>query len=532
MLIASLWLATVCNLPLWRQLLQLPELANPRGLLLAGALLAIITAANAIVLGLLAWRRVLAPALVLWLLAAAAGAHFMLAFGVVIDATMMVNVLQTNPGEALDLLNLRLLLTLLVFGALPAWWLLRRPITYRPPLRQLLRNGMVVAGALAVALLALALSFQVFASTMRNHTQLRYLINPLNSLAALGNIATKPLRMDTRSLLPIGTDAQLGASYATTTRPPLVVLVLGETGRRGNFALNGYGRPTNPLLATQNVVSQTGTVSCGTNTAASVPCMFSALGREAFEARKNNYENLLDVLQRAGLAVLWVDNQAGCKGVCDRVPHADTGSSKAPAYCTDGECLDEVMLQGLDERLQALDPARRARGTVVVLHQMGSHGPAYHRRSPADAKRFLPECTSNNLQDCSQQELVNAYDNTIVYTDRFLNSTIEWLKAHSSQAETAMVYVADHGESLGENNLYLHGLPYFVAPDVQKQVPWITWLSPGFEARRGTRSACLQQQRNLLLSHDNYFHSVLGLLDVHTSVYRPALDLYAACTKA
>ncbi len=330
----------------------------------------------------------------------------------------------------------------------------------------------------------------------------------------------------------MGQDARLGASYQTTANPPLLILVLGETGRRGNFSLNGYSRPTNPLLEKQNVVSQHAAVSCGTNTAASVPCMFSALGKDAFEARKNNYENLLDVLQRAGLTVLWLDNQTGCKGVCDRVPNASTLGLKEPALCNSGECFDEIMLHQLDQRLQTLDSTRRSKGTVIVMHQMGSHGPAYYKRSPAAFKRFLPECGSNNLQDCSQQELLNAYDNTIVYTDHFLNSTIEWLKAQESWATPAMVYVADHGESLGENNLYLHGLPYAIAPDVQKQVPWITWLSGSYETRRGVAANCLKKQLDAPLTHDNYFHSVLGLLDVKTSIYRPALDLYAGCTAA
>jgi lipid A ethanolaminephosphotransferase len=118
------------------------------------------------------------------------------------------------------------------------------------------------------------------------------------------------------------------------------------------------------------------------------------------------------------------------------------------------------------------------------MHQMGSHGPAYSQRTPAAFKKFMPECTSSHLPDCSSEQLRNAYDNTIAYTDHVLGSAISWLRQRTDY-DGALLYVADHGESLGENNLYLHGLPYSIAPDVQKHVPWVTWLSPGFEQDSG-----------------------------------------------
>lgn len=311
-----------------------------------------------------------------------------------------------------------------------------------------------------------------------------------------------------------------------------MVLVIGETARSANFGLNGYARPTTPMLSQENVASFTNVLACGTSTAASLPCMFLPLGRSRFESRDRNYETLVDVLQRAGLAVLWLDNQSGCKGVCDRVPSVDVSNLKIPSLCQAGECRDEIFLNGLDERLAALPAERRARGVVFVMHQMGSHGPAYYVRSPSAYKRYLPECTTNNLQNCSQAEVVNAYDNSIVYTDKVLASTIDWLKKHQTQYDTAMVYVSDHGESLDENNLYLHGMPYSIAPDEQKRIPWITWLSPGFEQRSSVTTSCLLKRGKEKLSHDFLFHSMLGLLNVQTSVYQPRLDAYAPCAKA
>ena len=522
----SAWLAIAANVPLWRELSHLGLLERPGGWLLALALAGAMGATLAALLSLLAWRWTLKPALLLLLAIAAAGAYFMQAYGVVIDAGMVRNVLETNRHEAHALWTPALLATFLVLAGAPAAWILRRPVAYAPVGQQGLRNLGAAALGLLVTVLVVLASFQPLASAMRNHKPLRYLLNPLNSLYAVGNIAAQPWRRDRTRMQAVGEDARL----LDASKPPvLLVLVLGETERSSNFGVNGYARDTTPELASAGVVSWRNAWSCGTSTAESVPCMFSHLGKDAFEARRHEHENLLDVLQRAGLAVLWLDNQSGCKEVCDRVPHVNTSHLPDATLCPQGECLDEVLLQGLDTRLAALPAERRARGVVLVLHQMGSHGPDYAARSPAAFKRFEPECRSAQLQECTRQQLLNAYDNSIAYTDHVLASTIGWLRRRSDDFDTAMVYVADHGESLGENNLYLHGMPYAIAPDVQKHVPWITWLSAGFERRSGLGAECLRGLAARRVTHDNYFHSVLGLMQVQTRAYQRPLDAYATC---
>ena len=533
--LTSLWLATACNLALWRELHRLPGLTAAQALSLTatmGLLIALLTTA---LLSLAAWRWTLKPVLSVFCVAAAFGAYFMLSYGVVIDKTMMLNILQTDIRETRDLLNWRLLATVLVLGALPVYGVWRQPVRYARAARQLATNlGLFITGLLAFVLV-LMVFFQSIAPVMHTHTHVRYLINPLNSFYALGQLAAKPFQKDNSVVLPLGRDAKLGAQYTGQSKPPLLLLVLGETARSGNFGVNGYPRNTTPELAAQNIASQRNAWSCGTSTAVSLPCMFSNAGRDGYSARANNAESVLDVLQHAGLAVLWVDNQSGCKGVCDRVHSArsvDAAHPSQPALCDGGECFDEIMLQGLDQRIAALPAEQRAKGVVVVLHQIGSHGPAYTQRSPAAYKRFMPECTNNALQSCTASEVVNVYDNSIAYTDHLLGLSIDWLKTQQVHSTPALVYVADHGESLGENNLYLHGMPYGIAPDVQKRVPWITWLSPGFEQRSRITTACLQKRLDTAISHDNYFHSVLGLMNVSTGVYRDALDIYAACATA
>ena len=534
-LLAALWIAGIGNLALWRSMADLPEVANARGLAFGIGFGVAIAAIHVALFSLLAWRWTLKPVITLFLLAAAGGAYFMLSYGVVIDRSMMVNVLLTDGREARELLSLRMLGALLALGVLPAVLLWRARIAWTTPLRQLRQNAIVFAASCAVLASAGGLFFQDLSATMRNHTQLRYLVNPLNSFYALAIVGRQPVQRSGVAVLPLGEDAHLPA-LAAGAKPPLMVMVVGETARADHIGLNGYARDTTPRLGSEpGVASLRNVWSCGTNTAASVPCMFSNLGREAFENRPANTEGLADVLQRAGYAVLWLDNQAGgCKGVCDRVPKVDYRAlqAAAPELCQGDECFDEVMLRGLDERIARLPAERRARGVVVFMHQMGSHGPAYYLRSPARFKRFTPECTTNALQQCAREQVVNAYDNTIAYTDHFLASTIDWLKTREAQWAPALVYVSDHGESLGENNLYLHGLPYRFAPDVQKHVPWISWFSPQFERQSGVSTACLKAKADERLSHDDYFHSALGLLNVQTRVYEAARDIGASCRAA
>ena len=524
---AAAWTATLCNLPLWRTLAALPELASARGTLFIIGFSAMVALLTLVLLAPFAWPRSIKPAIAFVLLSAALGAHFMGSYGVVIDPTMMVNVLQTDPREARDLLSLRLAATVLLLAGVPIGLLWRLRVARSGVAARLLRNALAtVAAIVALTALLFALSADLSA-TMRNHKSVRYLINPVNSYWALGVIAVDAQARPKGPLLAIGTDAKVVPRIAG--KPPLLLLVIGETARADHFALNGYARPTNPELAPLGVVSLRDVTSCGTSTAASLPCMFSHLGRQGYEVRAQDHENLLDLAQRAGLAVLWIDNQSGCKGLCERVPNAMASAPPPSDLCETGECFDAALLQGLDARIAALPADRRARGTLIVLHQMGSHGPAYFKRSPPARKPFLPECTSNALQQCDRQALVNAYDNSIAYTDHVLARTIDWLKQHQASDAPVLLYVSDHGESLGENNLYLHGLPFAVAPRAQTHVPMLLWWPPASDATVGTPLACAERQRDTPLSHDNLFHTVLGLLSVQAREYRPALDALQAC---
>jgi lipid A ethanolaminephosphotransferase len=314
-------------------------------------------------------------------------------------------------------------------------------------------------------------------------------------------------------------------------RPPhVLVIVLGETARAQNFSLLGYARDTNPELAKLPITAFSNVKSCGTSTEISVPCMFSPYGRADYdESRIRNSESLLDVLARAGYRVRWIDNQSGCKGVCKGagVEYEKIDPALAPDLCRDGECYDEVLAR----RLETVLPEVRE-NTVFVLHMMGNHGPAYFRRYPAAFRRFVPDCATAELRDCSREQVVNAYDNAIGYTDHVLARVVGVLNGAAGRLDSAMLYVSDHGESLGENGLYLHGIPYAIAPEQQTHVPMMVWLSPAMSRGGDVSARCLRAKADSALSHDNLFHSVLGLLDVSTSVYREERDIFDGCRGA
>lgn len=520
------FLASAGNLAFWRALVALVPADSLGNLGFLASTFAILLVLLGLLLLLFAWRFVLKPVAIAALLISAVCAHFMSAYGVVIDRDMIQNVMETDVAEARDLLTSGLAFHLLLLGVLPALVVARLPVRFGPLRSEARTRGLAALAGLALCVGLVGAHFKEFSSIGRKHEELRLLINPTSPIYA----AVRFLRGHERepeSVALIAADARR-AEPARGERPLLVVVVVGETARAASFSLNGYGRDTNPRLAALPVIDFPQVSSCGTSTAVSVPCMFSPFGRAAYSDRKaKSHESLLDVLQRVGVSVLWRDNNSGCKSTCDRVPRQTEPDLTVPRLCPDGECFDEVLVEGLPAVFDAL------RGDAfVVLHMKGSHGPAYARRSPAAFKKFTPECEGADLRGCGREAIVNAYDNTIVYTDFVLSRLIGLLGREAGRSDVAMLYVSDHGESLGENGLYLHGLPWLLAPEEQKHVPMLLWLSEGFGRDRGIDRACLEGRRKAPYSHDHLFHSILGLFEVRTSIYSPELDLFQPCRSA
>jgi lipid A ethanolaminephosphotransferase len=528
-LLTSLCWMALFNLPMLRRAIALgsPGPSDAQGGLLL-SLVAIVVAAHALLLGVVGVRHLLKPLIVLLTLSAAAAVHFIEAYGVMMDPSMLRNVLATHPAEAQELLTGALLGDLVIKGALPALMLAGWPVRRLRWPRAMLERTVLLVVMLMLVVVSIWGAYQPLSSLMRQHRELRYLITPANLVWSSAAVLGADTARVAEAREPIGQDAQPGPSWAQRTRPFVVVLVLGETARAANWGLNPGARDTTPELRELPVVNFPQVVSCGTNTEVSVPCMFAPVGQRDYdEARIRRQESLLHVLHRAGVQVHWLDNQSGCKGVCDGLPQAFVKAQASRGCPADG-CLDDLLVQDLPQRLQ------KAQGTQLwVMHMLGNHGPSYHRRYPANFEHFKPACREDDLHRCSLQEVVNAYDNALRFTDHVLAQAIQALHEASDRVDVALVYVSDHGESLGEKGLFLHGLPYRIAPREQTRVPMVWWLGQQWRGGVGLSTSCareaLVRAAGSEVTHEHLFHSLLGLLDVRTTLHEPALDFFDPC---
>ncbi|MBV4464005.1 phosphoethanolamine--lipid A transferase [Pseudomonas sp. SWRI79] len=527
-LIASAFLLAGFNSVLWQHLFVITA-ADGQGIAMRVAFGAMILAVFNIVLTLLAFRPVMKPVLTLIFLVSAGVAYFMSQYGVLIDAGMFRNFAETNATEVRDLLSVKLFIYIVFLGILPSWLLWKAPVNYRRWHRELLSKVLVTVASITVIGGVALVNYQGLSSLFRNHHELRLMVVPSNYIGASLGYLREQVVSARQPFVKLGEDAKKNPVWQTHGRKSLTVLVVGESARAENFGILGYDRDTTPQLDKETgLIAFTDVHSCGTETAVSVPCMFSNMGRKDYNASKaKNEEGLLDVLKHAGLEVIWRDNQSGCKGTCDRVTVDDVSNLKDPALCANSECRDEILLQGLQHFIDTLD-----KDTVLVLHQMGSHGPEYFKRYPKEYEHFTPVCESNALNNCSRESIVNGYDNTLVYTDHVLSTLIDLLRSNQDKVDTAMLYLSDHGESLGEYNLFLHGTPYMLAPEQQKHVAMLAWFSDSYQKSFSVDTHCLQLSREKPLSQDNLFHSMLGLLEVNSKVYDPGLDMFAGCRGA
>lgn len=523
-LLASLYLLIAFNSVLWQYLSSVIE-PSVSGVFLRLAFAVLIFCVFNLLLTFVAFKGVLKPVLIILLFVGAGAAYFMNQYGVLIDVGMLRNTVETNVAEVRDLLSIKLGLYILLLAVVPALLLYKTPVNYRVWYRELFAKLISSVACIALIGMVALLNYQGLASLFRNHHEIRLMVVPSNVVGASMGYVKERIGTAAKPFAKIGEDAKRDPLWKHE-RKSLTVLVVGESARAQNFELLGYDRETTPQLSKEaGLIVFSDVHSCGTETAVSVPCMFSGLTRKDYQASKaKNQEGLLDVLQRAGLSVRWRDNQSGCKGTCDRVQFEDVSNAKDPVLCTNSECHDEILLQGLASMIDNLQ-----QDTVLVLHQMGSHGPEYFKRYPMQYERFTPVCPSNALNQCSEQSIINAYDNTLVYTDHVLASLIDILRSKQGTVDTAMLYLSDHGESLGEYNLFLHGTPYVLAPEQQKHVPMLAWFSDSYGKDYDVDTNCLNKMRDEPLSQDNLFHSMLGLLHVRTALYDPQLDMFASC---
>lgn len=526
MLLTALWIVLLCNQRLWGLILAVPFDSTLAGLAFRGLMAALLLAFALFLMLPLSFRGVLKPWLMLLLLFSASANVLTVDFGAVVDRHAIASVFETDRREAGEMMSAWVLTRIALLGVLPALLLAWVRIDWQPFARELLSRWKPLLLTLAPVALAITLAGQQVIPFVRNHPEVRYLTLPFSVLSAIRGHLKHTLEGEPVHV-PIGEDAHRLPRLGGSAKPRVLVLVVGESARAESFALDGYPRNTNPELARLPVLYFGQVQSCGTNTATSLPCMFSDLGRENYNQRVANYrDNALDLLARAGWQVEWFDNNTGSKRVAERVKERQWSEQPDPRWCDADGCHDGILVDVLKTRL-----AEVKADTVIVLHMLGSHGPAYYARYPQDFARFQPECRSTQLQSCPREAILNSYDNTILYTDHVLAQLIHALQQDAA-IDGALLYVSDHGESTGEKGLYLHGAPYAFAPAQQTRVPMILWASPAYAADSGLDLACLQGKTRNPYSHDHVFDTVLGLAHVASRAQRPALDITHDCRKA
>ena len=529
-MLLAIWLGLILNFAFYQKIHEFTPYTNLKaGVLLVATALIIIAFYN-LVLQWLYWKwnaKILASVLIIL---GGFSAYFVNSLGVVITPDQIQNMLQTDAREVRDLWSMRLIIWTLGFVIFPlgiVWMLQIQPTSTG---HQLVHKSLSSVVSLGLILGLLFCFYVDYAAIFREHRDLKGMLSPQNSIASTLSYYKKKAPKANLPLVAFGEDAHLLQQAQMQEHPKLMVLVVGETARAESFALNGYARNTNPELSKLAVINFSQVSSCGTATAVSVPCMFSGMSRETYDEQLASHrEGLLDIAQRAGYQVTWIDNNSGCKGACDRVQKYQIPAQLKQKWCdAGGECFDEILVDSLKDYLAHLDK-NNPKPQLIVLHQMGSHGPAYFKRSKAPYQPFQPTCNSNAIQGCSTEELKNSYDNSIVYTDHVLAQIIETLK-QQTQYQTGFWYLSDHGESTGEHGLYLHGAPYRMAPTQQTHVPMLMWFSDAWKQQNIQQISCLKGQTNQARSQDHLFPSLLSLLDIKTQVIEAKNDMLAQCS--
>jgi lipid A ethanolaminephosphotransferase len=520
--LVATYLLALCNATFWGHLFRIFDGRAVTAAVFAGAVWALLL----LVISVIAVRRAQKPVLIAMLMIAGVTSYYVDVLGVVVDREMIQNAMTTTFAESKHLITLHFIGHVALYGLVPSAVVLWVHVRRAPVVRAVAGYGLATAISAGLVVGLLFTDLKAYSTVLRADKELMGAVQPLAPLSGALRYAKMMLKSTQVVVQPTGRDARPGPHLSAEDKPVLMVIVAGETGRAANWSLGGYARETNPELKRRDILYFPKTTSCGTATATSLPCMFSPLTMADYSYEGGlSHENLLDVLVHAGFSVEWWDNNTGHKNIADRVPSRLMTAADGAEFCQP-ECIDGIFLSHLRQKAEAITG-----NTVIVLHQIGSHGPSYWLRYPADRELFAPACKTEELTECTAEEIVNAYDNTIAYTDWFLAQVIDVLDA-SDRVIPAMYYVSDHGESLGESGLYLHGTPYFMAPEYQTHVPMVIWMSERFRASLAVDVECLGVAAANPASHDNMFSTVLGMVDVTTTAKDEALDLAGACRQA
>ena len=417
--------------------------------------------------------------------------YFINTYDVLITDAMMGNFFNTRYSEASGFFSWMAVLYMLVLGVLPCIYTVSRKIDYGSAKM----FGSRVGIALATMVAMVAININNFTWIDRNATQLGSLLMPWSyTVNTVRYYNAEKKRNQKEIALP-------DATIENTDRE-VVVLIIGESARRENFSLYGYHKKTNPLLETADITALAAT-SAATYTTAGVKAILDHKPTDKL------YEILPNYLNRTGVDVIWRTNNWGEPPV--HIEQYQKVADLKALYPEADERYDAILLEGLAEIIESSSSDKQ----LIVLHTNTSHGPTYNTKYPAEFEHFTPVCTTVEMAKAVPAELMNAYDNSILYTDYIIYSTIEILRNIESR-NCCLLYISDHGESLGENNLYMHGVPMALAPKEQIEIPFIIWSSD--------KQMRVKQLEDA--GHYNIFHTVLDFLDVSSPIYDPQMTIF------
>jgi len=517
------YIALVLNLPFLIQAANAITALDNYNLLFLISLPIFLLSLSVFIQGIFSFRWLTKPILITTVVVSSLIFYGTITYGIVFDYGMVQNTVETDSAEALSYLNLHGTLFFLIFGVIPSVIIYKIKLTYQPFFKELLSRVKIMTLSFGVAFLIASIFYSNYASVGRNNSELLSYVTPYKMVDASYKFVRNHYFYPPLKFKVLDTGPSI---VRDNTRKHVTVMVLGETARAQSFSLNGYAKPTNQYTEKQGVISFSKMSSCGTATAVSVPCMFSRLNKENYNKRiATAQQNAIDLINLAGADVLWISNNNGsCKGVCTRVKTEQVNTDKANPLCDGEYCYDEALLAPLKNKLNTLT----YENTLIVLHMIGSHGPTYFKRYPKEKSVFTPDCQRSDIQNCTHEQLLNSYDNTIAYTDLVLSKIITELSGldNKGNIETSLLYISDHGESLGENGVYLHGLPYAFAPEEQTHIPMIYWTD-GMQTDFNTQ--CLNTLAKSPISHDNVFDTLLSIMSVKTTAYNITSDPFIGC---
>lgn len=499
----------VYNLYFWQRLF--PTVSLPIFLLL----MIVVLLAEMILQSILFHPKTVKVLSVILLITNSLASYFINAYHLVLNKTMLANLFDTNMFEATEWMGVAFWIYILAFAVIPAVIVMKLKIAFKPFSERFFVNGMYVV--FVTLLLSVFIPYKSDVKVyLKTNFNLRYQFVPTGYISAFVSLGVTSFKKVKAINTVQGMEQR---PYWKTDKKNLIVFILGESARDANFSLSGYARdtaqPLRPYL--QDMLIFHNTESCGVVTRVSVPCLFSVYTRDNYEEKAMPYTtNALEILQKNNTNLLWLDNELGCNKVCRNIPTEYT--------CKSRDCLDMQLNDTLREKIPTFD-----KDTLVVLHQRGSHGPRYDLRVPDEAKLWKPFCDRSDSHNCSYQQMINAYDNTMYYTSFVIADLIKTLSELTDKYNPMVIYISDHGESLGENEIYGHGGDFKDAPDVQKQVPFFVWMPKSTREAFGFNQKCLNAKTKQQQSQDVIFHSLLGVAGIRTSVYDEKLDIFAGC---